>query len=192
MSEVILTIGHSTRSIDELVDLLRAHGVTQLVDVRRFPGSRRHPQFNKEALARALPEAGIDYAHEEALGGRRAPHESSVNVGLRNPQFRGYADYMQTDAFRSALEHLIALSSEGTTAVMCAEAVPWRCHRSLLADALSARGQEVHHILDEGPPRPHTATKGAFMTGGEVTYPEARSGGQLRLTDEPPDTPRTR
>lgn len=146
---VIHTVGHSTRTAEEFVALLNAHGIRTLVDVRRFPGSRRHPQFGREALERVLAGAGIAYVHEATLGGRRPVAPDSPNDAWRNRGFRGYADYMSSAGFREALDRLIARAGEAPLAVMCAEAVPWRCHRNLLADALTARGIEVRHILSE-------------------------------------------
>ena len=169
--DVILTIGHSTRSLDDVIEMLRAHGVTLLVDVRRFPGSRRQPQFNKETLAAALSDAGISYEHAVDLGGRRAPVEGSPNEGLRNPQFRGYADHMATPEFARALGRLLEQERDDTVAVMCAEAVPWRCHRSMLADVIAARGVTVEHIMDASTRRSHEPTKGAVFHEGQVTYP---------------------
>src|SRR5262249_33548428 len=134
------TVGHSTRPIEELIALLRAHGVAQLVDVRTIPRSRRHPQFDREILPGALGPAGIGYAHMGGLGGLRAPRPDSVNLGWRNAGFRGYADYMQTADFTASLERLLTVARGVSTAIMCAEAVPWRCHRSLIADALVVRG----------------------------------------------------
>jgi uncharacterized protein (DUF488 family) len=144
----IYTIGHSTRSLDELVALLRHHGVTRLADVRRFPGSRRHPHFSKESLERTLPEHGIAYVHLEDLGGRRRPLKNSPNLFWESEQFRGYADHMDTKEFRAAIDRL--LDDDRPTAVMCAEAVPWRCHRNLLSDDLVRRGIEVLHIVGPG------------------------------------------
>ena len=177
---MILTIGHSTRALDDFIEMLRAHGVTLLVDVRRFPGSRRQPQFNKETLAAALREAGISYEHAVDLGGRRAPVEGSPNEGLRNPQFRGYADHMATPEFARALDRL--LDHEGTVAVMCAEAVPWRCHRSMLADAITARGEAVEHIMDAAKRRAHEPTKGAVFHEAQVTYPKSHEQPTLPIT----------
>ena len=164
------TIGHSRRSLAELVALLRAHGVSQVIDVRRYPRSRRHPQFDVAALARDLPVAGIAYAHSPGLGGFRRPRVGSVNTGVE-PAFRGYADYMETDEFAAAVDGLLAAARERPTAIMCSEAVPWRCHRSLLSDALVARGVEVRHILGPGPAEPHTLTAGARVEGTRVVYP---------------------
>jgi uncharacterized protein (DUF488 family) len=167
----LLTVGHSTRSFEEFVELLRAHGVRCLVDVRRFPRSRAHPQFNKAALARRLPARGIAYRHVEALGGRRAPAADSPNAGWRNRSFRGYADYMSTSDFREALASLRTLARRKRTAILCAEALPWRCHRWLLSDALLAEGVEVEHILGSSAARPHRMSAFARRRGGTLTYP---------------------
>jgi uncharacterized protein (DUF488 family) len=150
----VFTIGHSTRTIGEVIALLRENGVGLVVDVRRFPGSRRHPQFGREALAASLAEAGIAYRHEEALGGRRSSDPSagaSPNTAWRVAAFRAYADYMSTPAFRAALDRLIADAEQTRPAIMCAEAVPWRCHRRLITDALLARGVPVLDIIGPGP-----------------------------------------
>jgi uncharacterized protein (DUF488 family) len=168
---VILTVGHSTHEIGEFIALLRAHGVETLLDVRRYPGSRRHPQFNSEQVAESLRAAGIGYEHVEALGGRRSPASRSVNIGLRNPQFRGYADHMQTTAFREALDRVIARAQDQTVALMCAEANPFRCHRMLISDALAARRITVEHITGPGARRAHEPTADARFDGGSVTYP---------------------
>ncbi|NIQ55866.1 MAG: DUF488 family protein, partial [Gammaproteobacteria bacterium] len=141
----IYTIGHSTRGADELIDLLREHGVTRLVDVRRFPTSRRHPHFSRDPLAAALEGVGIDYAHEGDLGGYRTPRQDSPNTAWRARGFQAYADHMETEGFRAALERLEEAAERAPTAIMCAEAVPWRCHRQLIADALVARGHRVIH-----------------------------------------------
>jgi uncharacterized protein (DUF488 family) len=166
--ELIYTVGHSTRSIDELVSLLRNEGITRLADVRRFPGSQRYPHFSREALQLSLPQAGIAYEHFEDLGGRRNPLRDSRNVALTSDQFRGYADHMATPAFRAAVDRLVAY--EGRTAVMCAEAVPWRCHRNLLSDELVRRGFTVVHILGPGARRPHELSKLASILGDHVEY----------------------
>lgn len=150
----VFTIGHSTRPIEELLALLAENGVGLLVDVRRYPGSRRHPQFSREALAGSLQAAGIEYMHEPRLGGRRDARPGSPHTAWRVEAFRGYADHMETAEFQEALEKLITLSRERTIAILCAEAVPWRCHRRLISDALVARGLEVRHIL--GPRRADT------------------------------------
>jgi uncharacterized protein (DUF488 family) len=169
----LYTIGHSTRSFDELVDLLRASGVEVLADVRTVPRSRRVPHFDRPALAERLPEQGLEYRHLPALGGLRRPRPDSVNTGWRNEAFRGYADHMASDEFRSALEGLIALARERDVAVMCAEAVPWRCHRSLIADAVVTRGLPVLHILGRGQVQPHAVTPFARVEDGRITYPGA-------------------
>lgn len=166
-----MTIGHSTRPLDDLIELLRENGVRLLVDIRRFPGSRRQPQFNKEPFAAALHDVGITYEHAIDLGGRRAPVEHSPNEGLRNPQFRGYADHMETPEFARALDRLLDQGVNEVVAVMCAEAVPWRCHRSLLADAILARGVQVEHIIGARTRRPHEPTKGALIENDRVRYP---------------------
>jgi uncharacterized protein (DUF488 family) len=172
---IIFTIGHSTRSLDELVALLRAHGVSQLADVRTVPKSRRHPHFSREALSASLPAAGISYRHFADLGGLRKPRADSRNTGWRHPSFRGYADYMETAVFERALDELIEWAGRGTsgaTAVMCAEAVWWQCHRQLIADALVARGVEVRHIMSATAAPPHTLTQFSRVNADlRVTYP---------------------
>ena len=172
------TIGHSTRSLDEFVALLCAHHVARLVDVRTIPRSRRHPQFNREALPGPLGDAGIAYVHMGGLGGLRKPHADSVNTGWRNAGFRGYADYMQTPEFATSLMALLAHAGATPTAIMCAEAVPWRCHRSLIADALVVRGVDVFHIIGPGPAGRHQLTVFARIDGLRITYP---ADGQERL-----------
>ena len=170
----IYTVGHSTRPLEELIALLREAGVELLVDVRRFPGSRRHPQFGAERLASALAAAGIDYRHEPRLGGRRRPRDSSPNDAWRNEQFRGYADHMASEEFAGALRALTAEARRRPTAVMCAEALPARCHRNLLADALDVGGWEVVHLLAPGRTQPHRRHwQLAVGPGGRVTYPAA-------------------
>jgi uncharacterized protein (DUF488 family) len=168
---LILTIGHSTRSLDELAALLRAHGVERLADVRAFPRSRRHPQFNIDTLPAALAAMGIDYCHLPALGGRRTPRKDSANAAWREPGFRGYADYMETDAFERGLAPLLDVARRQRVALMCAEAQPWRCHRSLIADALVARGVRVEHIMGAGKRRPHQPPPFARIAHGRVSYP---------------------
>jgi uncharacterized protein (DUF488 family) len=167
----VWTIGHSTRSLADLLARLRAHGVARVVDVRRFPHSRRHPRFDTAALARDLPAAGIAYTSTPALGGFRRPHPDSPNTALADSAFRGYADYMQTDEFAEHLVALIASAVQAPTAIMCAEAHPEACHRSFIADALVARGIDVHHILGDGPTLPHALRPHARMTNNRVTYP---------------------
>jgi uncharacterized protein (DUF488 family) len=206
----IYTIGHSTRSLEEFVTLLREHDVERLADIRRFPGSRRYPHFSREALERSLPEvnlsrraatgsrvtprpheptkrggtadpvaarrdklSGIAYVHIPELGGRRKPAADSPNLALRNEQFRAYADHMASDEFRHAVDGLLAF--DGRTAVMCAEAVPWRCHRNLLADELLRRGCEVVHIIGPGQTRRHEMSGMARIEGDHVVYPAEQS-----------------
>jgi uncharacterized protein (DUF488 family) len=170
-----LTIGHSTRTATEFLDLLQAHGVTVLVDVRRFPASRRYPHFNGPVLATALAAQGINYVHEIELGGHRDPRPDSVNRGWRMAAFRGYADHMDSAEFQAALQRVIDLAGAGLPAVMCAEADPSRCHRQLLADALVARGVEVQHILGAPPAVPHVLNPTAEVTAERVRYPSPPS-----------------
>src|SRR5437016_5181888 len=165
----VYTIGHSTRSPEELVALLREHGIERLADIRRFPGSRRYPHFSREALERSLPERGIEYVHVPELGGRRKPAGDSPNTALRNEQFRAYADHMATAEAREAIERL--LEFEGRIAVMCAEAVPWRCHRNLLSDELLRRGMEVVHIVGRGQAKRHEMSPLARVVGDQLVYP---------------------
>jgi uncharacterized protein (DUF488 family) len=164
------TIGHSTRSLEEFLALLERSRIERLIDVRTFPGSRRHPHFNREALARSLPATRIEYLHRPALGGRRRPPKDAPPSAWRNEGFRGYAAYMRTPAFHDAIEDLTALAEATRTVIMCSEAVPWRCHRSLISDALTARGVTVEHILDAGV-SPHRLTSFAVIQGDDVTYP---------------------
>jgi uncharacterized protein (DUF488 family) len=169
---LIYTVGHSTRSLDELVELLGHACVRVLVDVRSVPRSRRHPQFARESLAVSLPERGIEYRHERALGGFRRPRVDSVNGGWEHEGFRGYADYMASDEFAGALWRLIALAGSKRACVMCAEAQWWRCHRRLIADALSVRGWEVWHLGLRAEPVAHQLTPFAVVGPGlELTYP---------------------
>jgi uncharacterized protein (DUF488 family) len=167
----VLTIGHSTRSIDEFLRMLRAHAVQRLVDIRTVPGSRHNPQYGSEALRNSLESAGIEYIHMKELGGLRKPMPDSINTGWKNASFRGYADYMQTQEFDATLEHLIDLAREKRSAMMCAEAVPWRCHRSLVADALTARGIAVEHIMSKTRRDSHRLIPFARRTGFRITYP---------------------
>jgi uncharacterized protein (DUF488 family) len=167
----LYTIGHSTRTAEALLGLLRDHGIEVLVDVRTIPRSRQNPQFNRDALARTLKTAGIEYVHRPALGGLRHPRKDSVNLGWRNASFRGYADYMQTGEFVRALAELEAMAQAQPTAIMCAEAVPWRCHRGLIADALTVRGRPVLHIQGSGPPTPHRTTPFMRTVEGRAVYP---------------------
>jgi uncharacterized protein (DUF488 family) len=165
------TIGHSTRTFDELVGLLAAWRIEALADVRTVPRSRRHPQFNTDALAATLPERGIKYVHMPELGGFRKARDDSPNMAWQNASFRGYADYMLTDEFENALDRLVELARSSRVAIMCAEAVPWRCHRSLIADVLVARGHTVHHITTASKAGAHTMTRFARISDGRVTYP---------------------
>src|SRR3990172_736764 len=178
---VILTIGHSPRPIADFLDLLRARGADELADVRTAPGSRRNPQFNKVALAAALAGAGVGYRHLGDLGGLRRPRPDSANTAWRNAGFRGYADYMQTPEFAVALQGLIDLAVTRRIAVTCAEAVPWRCHRSLIADALTVRGVAVEHIMGPGRRSPHALTPWARVEGGRLTYPAPDNAPQAQL-----------
>jgi uncharacterized protein (DUF488 family) len=170
-SLVVLTVGHSTRTLQAFLDLLQAHGVTELVDVRTIPRSRRNPQFNRETLPKALRARGLGYRHIAQLGGLRHPRRDSINLGWHNSSFRGFADYMQTPEFEQGLEKLLRLAEEKRVAVMCAEAVPWRCHRSLIADALAVRGVRVEHIMSGKRSEPHALTPFARVKGKQITYP---------------------
>lgn len=173
---VIRTIGHSTRPIDALIEMLKAHGVKRLVDARTIPKSRHNPQYSQEALEPRLRETGIAYQHMRALGGLRRPRKDSPNLGWRNESFRGYADYMQTPEFASALDALIAAASLEPVAVMCAEAVPWRCHRSLIADALTARAYPVEHIMSATRSYRHAMTSFCKVEGTSIIYPAGAAG----------------
>jgi len=168
---VLHTIGHSTRTIDELIAALRAHQIQTLVDIRAFPMSRRLPQFNRESLEKSLPEAGIRYLWMKALGGyRKKAHEESPNVALRNQSFRNYADYMLTAEFEQTIAELVALAEHSRTAYMCAERVYFRCHRMLVSDWLVAHGHEVLHIGDAAPVKEHRITAEARMIDGRLIY----------------------
>jgi uncharacterized protein (DUF488 family) len=174
---IVHTLGHSTRTLDEFVALLDAHDIRGIADVRRFPASRRHPHFSREALAASLAETDRAYAWLSELGGRRPVRPDTPHVGWRQPGFRGYADHMDTDEFRRGLAELLRLAAERPTAVMCAEAVPWRCHRQLLSDALVVRGIDVVHVLDVASSRPHRLTSFARVDGERIVYDD----GQLAL-----------
>lgn len=171
MVSELWTIGHSTRPIEEFIELLQTHGIQILVDVRMTPYSRRNPQFHSDALAKSLADAGIQYRHMPALGGRRKTRPDSVNVGWRNESFRGYADYMQTREFWNALDDLMATAQGLPAAIMCAEAVPWRCHRTLISDALVSREWTVRHILSANSLQTHTLTPFAQLDDDRLTYP---------------------
>ena len=175
----VLTIGHSTRPIGEFIRLLAAHRVNRLIDIRTIPRSRHNPQFSRDRLSTALRRAGIRYTHMAGLGGLRHPRPDSVNSGWRNAGFRGYADYMQTAAFGKSLERCIDLANGGQLVLMCAEAVPWRCHRSLVADALLVRGVAVSEITSGVRTRPHSLTPWAEVKGVAITYPSAAASHEL-------------
>ncbi|MGB8644500.1 MAG: DUF488 domain-containing protein [Anaerolineae bacterium] len=171
----IYAVGHSTRPLDKFIALLQAHQIQTLVDIRTVPRSRTNPQFNGDNLERELPRAGIRYVHLKALGGLRRPNKDSSNLGWENASFRGYADYMQTDAFRTGLDELIGIAQGGRAAIMCAEGNPFRCHRNLVADALTARGHTVLHISSPRTARPHQVTPFAHLDGERVTYPAGQA-----------------
>lgn len=180
---VVLTIGHSTRTLEEFIDLLKAHGVDCLVDIRTVPRSRRNPQFNLESLPGSLAAAGIEHVHMPGLGGLRHARPGSPNTGWRTPGFQGYADYMQTPEFEAALKELVDRAAASRVCVMCAESVPWRCHRSLLSDALTVHGVNVEHIMSSTRRQPHTLTSFARVDGTRLTYPAPlkEEGGQLTI-----------
>jgi uncharacterized protein (DUF488 family) len=167
----VFTIGHSTRSVEEMTGLLGEANVRVVADVRAFPSSRRHPQFNRDALVQWLAAAGLEYAHLPGLGGRRSPVPGSLNTAWRETAFQGYADHMSTPEFKRALAELESVARDRATAIMCAEAVWWQCHRQLIADALVARGHEVRHIMSGGNAPAHTLTAFARVADGRVTYP---------------------
>jgi uncharacterized protein (DUF488 family) len=168
----VLTVGHSTRPIEEFIDLLKSHGVQRVIDVRTVPRSRHNPQFNREALGPSLRAAGIGYTHLKKLGGLRHAKADSINQGWRNASFRGYADYMQTPDFEAGIERAMKLAKTKSCALMCAEAVPWRCHRSLIADALAVRRVPVEHIMSRSSMQPHKITPFARVRGIRITYPD--------------------
>ncbi len=170
-SPAIFTIGHSTHPWPEFRDLLRAHGIQRVIDVRTIPRSRHNPHFNRETLSKKLRAAKIAYVHLGRLGGLRHARRDSINTGWRNSSFRGYADYMQMSEFEQAIARLIKLARQKRSAIMCAEAVPWRCHRSLIADALTIRGIPVFHIVSAAEPRVHSLTPFAEVRGHSITYP---------------------
>jgi uncharacterized protein (DUF488 family) len=174
-SPIVLTIGHSTRTLEEFIGLLQTHGATRVVDVRTVPRSRHNPQFNKDSLPGSLKKAGLGYVHLPGLGGLRHAKRDSVNLGWRNASFRGYADYMQTPEFKQSLEELVQLANQQPIALMCAEAVPWRCHRSLIADALLVRGIRTEDIMSPTRRQVHTFTPFAKVRGATITYPAKAS-----------------
>ncbi|MBX5439813.1 MAG: DUF488 domain-containing protein [Thermoflavifilum sp.] len=167
----ILTIGHSVHPLDEFISLLKLHGVQLLADIRSFPGSRHVPQFNAEALAASLQAENIAYKLVKNLGGRRKAHVDSINTGWHHPAFRGFADYMQTADFARGLIELLEMASQQRTCIMCAEAMPWRCHRSLVADALLIKDVQVWHIFPDGSLHPHRLTPFAQVRNGILIYP---------------------
>jgi uncharacterized protein (DUF488 family) len=187
-SRIVLTIGHSTRTLEEFIGLLQAHAVSRVIDVRTVPRSRHNPQFNQAVLPDSLKKAGLGYIHLPGLGGLRHARRDSLNVGWRNASFRGYADYMQTPEFEQSLEELIQLANHDRIAVMCAEAVPWRCHRSLIADALLVRGIRTEDIMSPTRRQVHTLTPFAKVRGTTITYPTEAS----RSTQKKPSTKRSR
>ena len=171
-TKTIYTIGHSTRSLEELIELLKSHGVRAIADVRQIPKSRRYPHFADTNLTIELPIRGLIYLPFKSLGGRRRAQKDSPDTGWRNESFRGYADYMQTETFQHALNDLMREAQEQPTAIMCAEAVPWRCHRSLISDALLVRGWRVLDIIGAGEAKPHKLTDFAKVEGTRITYPK--------------------
>ncbi|OJX43864.1 MAG: DNA repair protein [Chloroflexi bacterium 44-23] len=171
MDRLIYTIGHSTHPIDEFIRILKTFGIEEVVDVRTIPKSRHNPQFNEEELCDQLGNQGIEYVHLDKLGGLRHTTKESVNTAWKNASFRGFADYMQTPEFTKGLEELIDLAQEKQVAIMCAEAVPWRCHRSLIGDALLARNISVEDIFNEKSSKPHHLTPFANVNGDKITYP---------------------
>jgi uncharacterized protein (DUF488 family) len=177
---VIFTIGHSTRRIEDFIHLLTSHGVQRVIDVRTLPRSRFNRQFDITMLPAHLSAAQLHYTHLPGLGGLRRPHADSVNVGWRNRSFRGYADYMQSAAFTSSLQRCLELASVERVALMCAEAVPWRCHRSLIADALVVRGIDALEIASETRVRPHTLTPFAHVEGTAITYPAPQGSVEMK------------
>ncbi|MEO6761812.1 MAG: DUF488 domain-containing protein [Candidatus Saccharimonadales bacterium] len=169
----IYTIGHSTRELDELISILKHYGISQLVDVRTMPRSRHTPQFNEDNLTQELPKHDIQYIHLEKLGGLRHTTKSSINMGWHNTSFRGYADYMQTPDFAAGIDELLVLAKGKTTTIMCAEAVPWRCHRSMIGDSLIVRGYDVKDIFNENKTQDEKLTSFAVADGQNITYPES-------------------
>jgi uncharacterized protein (DUF488 family) len=174
------TIGHSNRSLGEFLAMLHGHGIEQVIDVRTAPGSRRNPQFMKAALAASLDEQGIAYSHMPSLGGFRKPRADSPNTAWRNESFRGYADYMGTSEFTAALDDLVVRVGDIPTALLCSEAVPWRCHRSLIADALTVRGFPVEHIMTKTQTKRHGLTPFAHVEGDHITYPPSQVSSELQ------------
>jgi len=168
---LILTIGHSTRTLDDFIDIIRTHGVARLVDIRTIPRSRHNPQFNQETLSERLKESAIEYVPMKQLGGLRHPRADSPNTGWRNLSFRGFADYMRTQEFANGIDQLNALAKDGHVAIMCAEVLPWQCHRWLIGDALTIRGVQVEHIMTIKKRTKHSLTRWAHIEGTQITYP---------------------
>jgi uncharacterized protein (DUF488 family) len=185
-SLIVLTIGHSTRTLEEFICLLQTHGVSRVVDVRTVPRSLHNPQFNKTSLPESLKKAGLGYVHMPGLGGLRHAARDSINMGWRNASFRGYADYMQTAEFDKSLGELIQLANQDRIALMCAEAVPWRCHRSLIADALLVRGIRTEDIMNQTRRHVHTLTPFAKVRRTTITYPSEYLQGSQKTQKKPP------
>jgi uncharacterized protein (DUF488 family) len=173
---IVWTIGHSTRTLEEFLAVLAAHELQAIADVRRFPGSRRHPHFAREALEQSLPSAGIEYLWLPQLGGRRRPRPDSPNTAWRNEAFRGYADHLASAEFAEGMAQLLPLAARRRTAIMCSELLWWRCHRSLISDVLKASGIEVLHVIDAGPAKPHPWTGPARIVDGRLDYSEPGTG----------------
>lgn len=178
----IWTIGHSTRSFDDFSALLKSFNIELIADIRNYPGSRRYPHFNKEALEISLPENNIDYIHLKELGGRRKPRPDSINTAWRNAAFRGYADYMETDEFKESVKQLETMALKKRTAYMCSEAVWWRCHRSMVSDHLKAEGWKVMHIMSAGEASEHPYTAPAKIVNGKLSYKSDRGKRQSKLS----------
>ena len=172
----VFTIGHSTRPVSEFIEIIKAYGIKRVVDIRTIPRSRHNPQFNKDELNKSLRAVKIGYRHMKGLGGLRHALKDSLNMGWRNASFRGFADYMQTEEFKENLEKLIEAAEKRAIIVMCAEAVPWRCHRSSIGDALLVRGVHVRHIISARSFKDHTLTPWAKVDGGKITYPPEVEG----------------
>lgn len=180
---IVFTIGHSNRTIEEFIGLLKENHVGLLLDIRTVPRSRHNPQFNRDALPDSLAVYGVGYRHMAGLGGLRHPKHDSANAGWRNTSFRGYADYMQTPEFAANVDELARLAGTAQCVLMCAESVPWRCHRSMVADALVVRGIPVEHIMGPGKRKPHTLTSFAHVEGRHITYPPpAETAGSAQAT----------
>jgi uncharacterized protein (DUF488 family) len=185
LSTAVSTVGHSNRPLEEFLHLLRAHHITLVIDVRKMPGSRRNAQFSRDILPQALHEAGIGYVHPPSLGGLRRRTPSSPNAGWRNASFQGYADYMLTSELERGLEALLERTHGQRAALMCAEAVPWRCHRSLIADALVVRGIAVAHLLRASRAQPHVLRSWAHVDGTRITYPPQEGDHGRQVPEHP-------